>query len=149
MLWFCLPDLRLTTLVLFVSHVSCEKNLNDSGVKFVSALSETSPYYAGRDGVSGGTYINNPAKDDNVVRAALREALTLHPEGVLVRYAAFPHTMVAVASEGEIILFNDPAPSKSNAYSDTGRYQGVPFSKTCVGAKGFKLSDITFIQAID
>ncbi len=119
------------------------------GVKFVSALSETSPYYAGRDGVSGGTYINNPAKDDNVVRAALREALTLHPEGVLVRYAAFPHTMVAVASEGEIILFNDPAPSKSNAYSDTGRYQGVPFSKTCVGAKGFKLSDITFIQAID
>lgn len=37
MLWFCLPDLRLTTLVLIVSHVSCEKNLNDSGVKFVSA----------------------------------------------------------------------------------------------------------------
>ena len=87
--------------------------------------------------------------DDNVVRAALREALALHPEGVLVRYAGYPHTMVAVAYEGEIILFNDPAPSGYNCYSDTGKYQAVPFSKTCLGAKGFKLSDITFIQAID
>ncbi len=119
------------------------------GVKFVSALPTTSAYYAGRDAGSGGTYINNPTKDDNVVRAALREALTLHPEGVMVRYADFPHTIVAVASEGDIILFNDPAPSKSNAYSDTGKYQAVPFSKTCVGMKGFKLSDVTFIQAID
>ena len=119
------------------------------GVKFVSALSESSPYYGGRDGKSGGTVVYNPMKDDNVVRAALREALALHPEGVMVRYADFPHTMLAVANEGDIILFNDPAPSKSSAYSDTGRYQAVPFSKTCVGAKGYKLSDITFIQALD
>lgn len=118
-------------------------------VEFVSALSQSSPYYAGRDSVSGGTYINNPQKDDSVVRAALKEALTLHPEGVMVRYAAFPHTMVAVACEGDIILFNDPAPSVSGAYSDTGRYQGVPFSETCVAGKGFVLSDITFIQALD
>ena len=118
-------------------------------VRFVSALSESSPYYAGRDSVSGGTYINNPQKDDAVVRAALKEALMLHPEGVMVRYAAFPHTMVAVAYEGDVILFNDPAPSASSAYSDTGRYQGVPFSETCVAAKGFALSDITFMQALD
>ena len=83
------------------------------------------------------------------MRAALREALLLHPEGVMVRYAGYPHTMVAVAYEGDIILFNDPAPSTSGAYSDTGKYQAVPFAKTCVAAKGFKLSDITFIQAID
>ncbi len=119
------------------------------GVCFSNALPENSPYYAGRDSNSGGTYIKNPLKDDNVVRAALREALVLHPEGVMVRYAAFPHTMVAVAYEGDIILFNDPAPSRSGAYSDAGRYQAVPFHQTCVGAKGFTLSDITFIQAID
>lgn len=122
---------------------------NTFGFKFVSALPPESPYFAGRDSISGGTYINNPMNDDNVVRSALREALTLHPEGVLVRYAGYPHTMVAVAYEGEIILFNDPAPSTSNAYSDKGKYQAVPFSKTCLGTKGFKLSDITFIQAID
>ena len=119
------------------------------GVSFTSALSENSPYYAGRDGNSGGTYIKNPMKDDNIVRAALREALTLHPEGVMVRYAAFPHTMLAVAYEGDIILFNDPAPSGSGTYSDAGRYQAVPFYQTCVGAKGFTLSDLTFIQALD
>lgn len=116
--------------------------------RFVSALSEESPYYGGRVAASGGTYINNPDGDDNVVRAALREALELHPEGVLVRYADFPHTIVAVAYEGDTILFNDPAPSSTGAYSDVGRYQGVPFSETCVARKGFVLSDVTFIQAI-
>ncbi len=119
------------------------------GVKFVSALSETSPYYGGRDSNSGGTYIVNPDKDDTVARAALKEALKLHPEGVMVRYAAFPHTMVAVAYEGDLILFNDPAPSGSGTYSDTGKYQGVPFSETCVARKGFRLSDLTFIQALE
>ena len=119
------------------------------GVSFASALSKDSPYYAGRDSSSGGTYIKNPTNDDNIVRAALREALTLHPEGVMVRYSGYPHTMVAVAFEGDIILFNDPAPSGSGTYADSGRYQAVPFHQTCVGAKGFNLSDITFIQAID
>ena len=119
------------------------------GVKFVSALSESSPYYGGRDSNSGGTYIVNPQKNDSVVRAALKEALQLHPEGVMVRYAAFPHTMLAVAYEGDLILFNDPAPSASGAYSENGRYQGVPFSETCVASKGFALSDITFMQAIE
>ena len=119
------------------------------GVKFVPALSESSPYYGGRDGNSGGTYIVNPNNDDSVVREALKEALQLHPEGVMVRYAGYPHTMVAVAYEGDLILFNDPAPSASGTYSDTGRYQGVPFNETCVAMKGFMLSDITFIQAIE
>lgn len=117
-------------------------------IKFAPALSPSSPYYAGRDSVSGGTYIQNPDKSDSVVREALKEALALHPEGVMVRYAGYPHTMVAVAAENGIILFNDPAPTSSN-YSDTGSYQGVPFIQTCVAKKGFVLSDITFIQAID
>ena len=117
-------------------------------VKFVSALSEASPYYGGRDSISGGTYINNPTKDDNITIAALKEALTLHPAGIIVRYADFPHSMVAVACDADIILFNDPAPTSSGAYSETGKYQGVPFSETCVAKKGFSLSDVTFIQAI-
>jgi len=119
------------------------------GVRFASALPLSSPYYGGRDVGSGGTFILNPNKDDSVARAALKEALQLHPEGVMVRYDGFPHTVVAVAYEGELILFNDPAPSGSGTYSDTGKYQGVPFSETCLASKGFTLSDLTFIQAID
>lgn len=118
-------------------------------VKFVSALPETSPYYGGRADASGGTYINNPTKDDTVTIAALKEALTLHPAGIIVRYADYPHSMVAVAYDGDIILFNDPAPSSSGAYSEAGKYQGVPFSETCVAKKGFTLSDVTLIQAIE
>jgi len=119
------------------------------GVKFVSALPESSQYYGGRDSNSGGTFIVNPEKSDSVARAALKEALDLHPEGVMVRYGAFPHTIVAVAYEGDLILFNDPAPSGSRTYSDTGRYQGVPFSETCVPGKGFTLADLSFIQALE
>lgn len=132
------------------SGAYCYHNEIVSGfnVKFVSALPTDSPYYGGRVSGSGGTYINNPQKDDAVTIAALKEALTMHPEGVMVRYEAYPHTMLAVAYEGDIILFNDPAPSSSSSYSDTGRYQGVPFSETCVAKKGFTLSDVTFIQAI-
>ena len=117
-------------------------------LKFVDALSPNSPYFGGRDSGSGGTYINNPSKDDAITRAALKEALTLHPEGVMVRYAQYPHTMVAVAYEGDVILFNDPAPLSSSTYTGTSRYQGVPFSETCVAMKGFSLSDVTFIQAL-
>ena len=116
--------------------------------QFVSALQEDSPYYGGRVSNSGGTYIENPDGDDNVVRAALKEALELHPAGVMVRYADFPHTIVAIAYEGDTILFNDPAPSGSGTYSEVGKYQGVPFSETCVAKKGYALSDVTFIQAI-
>lgn len=107
---------------------------------FVSAIPEDSIYYAGRDAVSGGTLINNPQKDIAVAIAALRQALTLHPEGVMVRYAAYPHTMVAVGYKDSTIIFNDPAAE---------HYKGVPFEETCVAAKGFLLSDLTFIQAID
>lgn len=117
-------------------------------LRFVSAISTNSPYYGGRDNGSGGTYIKNPGKDDYITRQALKEALTLHPEGVMVRYKDFPHTIVAVAFDGDTILFNDPAPSTSSSYSSKGKYQGVPFSETCVAKRGFILSDVTFIQAL-
>lgn len=117
-------------------------------VYIVSALPETSVYYGGRDMISGGTFINNPQKSDAVVRAALIEALKLHPAGVLVRYADFPHTMVAVGFDGNDVLFYDPAPTSSGSYATDGRYKGVTFDQTCVAAKGFNLSDITFMQAI-
>lgn len=119
------------------------------GVRFVSALDKNSLYYKGRDSVSGGTYIENPTKDDLITIAAMKEALDLHPEGIMVRYADFPHTMVAVAYDGDIILFNDPAGGTSGGYSDTGRYHAVPFSETCVAMKGYSISDVTFIQAME
>ena len=117
-------------------------------LKFVSALPTDSPYYGGRDGVSGGTLINNPSYDRGIAIAALKEALTLHPEGVMVRYASFPHTMVAVGFEGDIILFNDPAPTSSSSYSDEGRYRCVPFEQTCIPSRGISFEEITFIQAL-
>ena len=118
------------------------------GVEFVPALSETSVFYKGIDPVSGGTYINNPDSEDRVAIAAIKQALLLHPDGVMVRYAVFPHTMVATGFVGDIIYFNDPAPSSSGSYAPTGKYQGIPFEKTCVAKKGFKISDLTFIQAL-
>lgn len=122
--------------------------ISEYNVSFVSALPESSRYYGGRDMVSGGTFIKNPEKSDTVVIAALREALSLHPEGIMVRYAGYPHTMVAVGFDHDKIIFYDPAPTSSSEYSETGRYMGVGFEETCVGKKGFSLSDVTFIQAI-
>ncbi|MBR1970824.1 MAG: hypothetical protein IKA17_10780 [Clostridia bacterium] len=110
------------------------------GVKFVSALPEDSIYYGGRDGVSGGTYIQNPNKDPQITIAALRQALTLHPEGVMVRYASYPHTMVAIGFNDYSIIFNDPG---------AAHFENVPFEETCVASRGINIEDITFIQAID
>lgn len=109
-------------------------------VKFVSALPEDSIYYGGRDGASGGTFIENPEKDPLITIAALRQALTLHPEGVMVRYASYPHTMVAIGFDEYSIIFNDPG---------AAHFEQVPFEKTCVAAKGILIEDLTFIQAID
>lgn len=122
--------------------------VTEFNVYLTSALPEKSIFYGGRDMISGGTFINNPNKSDDVTRAALQEALRLHPEGVMVRYADFPHTMVAVGYENGKILFYDPAPTSSGSYDTTGRYKGVEFEKTCVYTKGYSISDITFMQAL-
>lgn len=117
--------------------------ITEFGVKFVPALSKTSEFYGGIDSNSSGTIIKNPFKEDDVVRAALREALIAHPEGVMVRFADFPHTMVAVGFDNGKILFYDPGVMLSD------KARGDYFSQTCVASAGFTLSDITFIQALD
>lgn len=143
-------DIAAINLTKGASGAYCYHNeiVSAYNLKFTSAISESSSYYGGRSDRGGATLVKNPYKDDRIATEALKEALTLHPEGVIVRYDDFPHSMLAVAYDGDMILFNDPAPSSSSAYSDTGRYQGVPFSETCVAKKGFVLSDMTFIQAI-
>ncbi len=117
------------------------------GVKFVSAFDEDSEFYGGRDSNSGGTKVKNPDGDEDVAIEALKEAIDNNPAGVLVRYAAYPHTMVAVGYEGDTILFNDPMQT-SRSYAESSSKEGVPFEETCVGKRGIDIEDITFIQAM-
>ena len=115
------------------------------GVEFVPALDVDSPYYGGRDSVSGGTKIKCNSEYEAV--EALKEALDKNPAGVMVRYAAYPHTMVAVGYDGDTILFNEPMPT-SRSYADESPKEGVPFEETCVGKRGMDIEDLTFIQAL-
>ncbi len=106
------------------------------GCSLVPALSESSPYYGGFNGKNKGETALIVTTDDDV-RAALREALANHPKGIIVRYEGYPHSMVAAGTDGYKIYFNDPG------LSDAGY---VTFDQTCL--KNFKLSDISYIQAI-
>ncbi len=121
---------------------------DEFGVEFVPALSESSPYYGGRDSNSGGTLINNENGDEYVAIEAIKEALDLHPEGVMVRYADYPHTMVAVGYDGDEIYFNEPM-RLAGEYMDSSNKENVTFDETCVGKRGISIADITFIQALD
>ena len=105
------------------------------GVRFVPALDENSPYFAKYESWRGGTYLN-VTSDADVVNA-LKEALNRNPQGVIVRYNGYPHSMVAVGYVGDTIYFNEPA------YVDG---EWIPFEETCL--KNYKLADITLIQAI-
>ncbi len=118
------------------------------GVKLVPALSKDSPYYGGMDSNSGGTRVNNPDNDDEIAAAAIKEALDNHPEGVIVRYSSYPHSIVAVGYSGDTIYFNDPMPSGQGKYSDTSAYSNITFEETCVSSK-LNLADLTCIQAIE
>ncbi len=106
------------------------------GCKLVPALSESSPYYAGFNAKNKGETALKVQSDDEV-RAALTEALANHPKGIIVRYEGYPHSMVAIRSEGGKIYFNDPGLKNGG---------NVLFADTCL--KSFKLSDISYIQAI-
>ena len=114
-------------------------------MKFTPALSSESEYYGGYDSSRGATKINNPDCDDDVVRLALKEALELHPEGVMVRYEIYPHTMLAVKYEDGIVYFNDPMRTDYD-YKEYSNKECVTFDQTCLRA--YKLSDIEFIQAL-
>lgn len=122
--------------------------VDEFGVKFVPALSKSSPYYGGTDSNSGGTKIDNESLDEDIAIEALKEALDNHPEGVMVRYASYPHTMVAVGYSGDTIYFNEPMRISTRAYMDSSHKSNVPFEETCVGQSGISIAEITFIQAL-
>lgn len=118
------------------------------GVRFARALSSDSPYFETfKDGYA--TYIKNPDKDDFVAISAIKEALDLNPEGVMIRFDTYPHTIVAVGYIGDTIYFNDPQPYMYGEYSDTNPYSRITFDKTYPYSKGLGISDLTFIQALD
>lgn len=107
------------------------------GAQLVPALDESSAYFKSYDSARrGATYLNIQSDDD--VRAALAEALSRNPHGVMVRFEGYPHTIVAVGYENGKIYFNDPAAENM---------ENVEFSGTCL-ARSFKLTDISYIQAL-
>lgn len=107
------------------------------GAKLVPALSENSPYYDGFNTKNKGETTLKIESDEDAF-AAICEALTLHPQGVAVRYEGYPHTMTAVAFDDENIYFNDPGLASG---------EHITFENTCL--KNFKLSDISYIQAME
>ena len=119
--------------------------INTYGVEFVSAIDENSPYYGGRDSNSGGTKVK--CNNEHEAIEALKEAIDRNPAGVMVRYASYPHTMVAVDYDGDTILFNEPM-QISRSYEDESSKENVPFEETCVGRRGIGIEEITFIQAL-
>lgn len=105
------------------------------GFELVPALSEDSQYYGGFNLKNRGETSLNITTDEEA-EAAICEALDNFPNGVIVRYEGYPHTMVAVGYDEEEIYFNDPAIAEG---------EHILFEQTCL--KNFALSDISFIQA--
>lgn len=118
------------------------------GLEFVNAIDEASPYFERFDFDYGATYINNPDKSDEIIYEVLREALKKHPEGVMVRFEKYPHTMVAVGYADGEILFNEPA-NGWGTYTQKGTTEAVTFDKTYPCRMGLRLSDMEYIQALD
>lgn len=106
------------------------------GCRIVPALSETSQYFD-----SFGTLNRNETKlaveTDEDAYKALKEALDNFPKGVIARFEAYPHSMVAVDYDDNTIYFNDPG-------IKDGEHK--PIEETCL--KNYSLSDISYIQAI-
>lgn len=105
------------------------------GISFTPAIDETSEYFKKYESWKGATYIN--AETDEQAVAALKEALDKNPQGIMVRYTVYPHTLYAVGYSGDEIYFNEPA-YESSEY--------VTFEQTCL--KKYNLRDLDFIQAI-
>lgn len=116
----------------FMQHAKITENFD---VSFVSVLSESSDYFKSYEPWKGATYLNVSSNEEAV--AALKEALDENPQGVMVRYTVYPHTLYAVGYSGDEILFNEPA-------YENGDY--VTFDETCL--KKYNLYDFDFIQAI-
>ncbi|MBR4173351.1 MAG: copper amine oxidase N-terminal domain-containing protein [Clostridia bacterium] len=106
------------------------------GCRIVPALKESSPYFE-----SFGTLNRNETvlaiETDEDAYNALKEALDNFPQGVIARFEAYPHSMVAVDYDDNYIYFNDPG-------IEGGEHKKL--EETCL--KNYKLSDISYIQAI-
>ncbi len=107
------------------------------GLELVPALSEKSEYFAEFNTKNRGETTLNITSDEDA-RAAICEALDNFPCGVIVRYEGYPHSMVAVSYDEENIYFNDPGLKDG---------EHITFENTCL--KNYKLSDISYIQAVE
>lgn len=106
------------------------------GCRIVPALNESSKYFE-----SFGTLNRNETKlaiaTDEDAYNALKEALDNFPKGVIARFEAYPHSMVAVDYDDKYIYFNDPG-------IKDGEHKKL--EETCL--KNYSLADISYIQAI-
>ncbi len=114
-----------------------ETLVSEFDCRLVPALSEDSAYFGGYNTKNKGETTLMITSDEDA-RAAICEALDNFPYGVIVRYEGYPHSMTAVAYDDENIYFNDPGLKNG---------EHVTFENTCL--KNFKLSDISYIQAIE
>lgn len=112
------------------------KIMEKFGCEFVPALPEDSPYFDGFD-ILGKGETTIKFEDEAGLIAAYKEMLDMSPQGILVRYECYPHTMMAVGYDEENIYFNDPGVADA---------EHIPFSETCL--KSYSLSDISYVQAI-
>lgn len=111
--------------------------VSEFGCKLVPALAEDSPYYGGYNTKNKGE-TSLLVNSDEEAYAAICEALDNFPQGIIVRYEGYPHSMTVVGYDDENIYFNDPGLKNG---------EHVTFENTCL--KNYKLSDISYIQALE
>ncbi len=107
------------------------------GLEFVPAIDENSQYFDRFDSTHrGATYFKTETEDD--VKNALIEALERNPDGIMVRFEGYPHTLIATEYKNGKIYFNDPG---------SPYMEDVTFDRTCLASR-FTLTDLTFVQAM-
>lgn len=111
--------------------------VSEFGCKLVPALSEDSPYYGDFNTKNKGETTLSVNSDEEAY-AAICQALDNFPQGIIVRYEGYPHSMTAVGYDDENIYFNDPGLKNG---------EHITFENTCL--KNYKLSDISYIQALE
>ncbi len=117
------------------NHLNLAK---EYGLKFVPAIDEDSPYFERFDSSHrGATYFKTESDED--VKNALIEALERNPNGIMVRFEGYPHTLIATHTADGEVYYNDPGKL------DT---ENVTFENTVL-AKRFTLSDLSYVQAME
>ena len=107
------------------------------GLEFVPAIDENSPYFDRFDSTHrGATYFKAETEED--VKNALIEALERNPDGIMVRFEGYPHTLIATEYKNSEIYFNDPG---------APYMEDVTFEGTCLASR-FTLADLSFVQAM-